>query len=367
VTEPIRVTLDEATFDVALLPAAARAPATPAFRRAVAAYFERMYAPLGGTVDVEFADGRIVVVWRSAESDRDPMGGIIELLSAGRYAEARPMLEALLRLQPDDADVLYNLGMVYSDEGRLDAARDLLRRAVRAAPDRANAYVALGVAALRAGDPGEAEPTLIAAVDLEPHNPFALRTLGTLRLMQGDAAGAIGWLRRAVAEAPGDPVALLTLAQALIEADLDAHAGEADDLLTRVLAVSPHGEIAEKAQDARHRIAEQAFRETTGGALRVDAVNYCLGALRTFDGLSRTELAPILMEVAALGQKGLPVNDAKTTFRLRSLPGEFTALHLVCLLHVGMRQLDPAQGSGFDIEREYQAAVALHRGGTAES
>jgi len=88
------------------------------------------------------------------------------------------MLEALLRLQPDDADVLYNLGMVYSDEGRLDAARDLLRRAVLAAPDRANAYVALGVAALRAGDPGEAEPALNAAVDLEPHNPFALRTLG---------------------------------------------------------------------------------------------------------------------------------------------------------------------------------------------
>ena len=64
---------------------------------------------------------------------------------------------------------------------------------------------------------------------------------------------------------------------------------------------------------------------------------------------------------SALGQKGLPVKDPTRTFPLRSLVGEYTALHLVCLLHVGIKQFDPSQGSGFDIDREYEAALAMYR------
>jgi len=46
---------------------------------------------------------------------------------------------------------------------------------------------------------------------------------------------------------------------------------------------------------------------------------------------------------------------------LRSLAGEYTARHLVCLLQVGIKQFDPSQGAGFDIDREYEAASALYR------
>ncbi|MFZ0791014.1 MAG: tetratricopeptide repeat protein, partial [Chromatiaceae bacterium] len=282
------------------------------------------------------------------------------------YADARPMLEALLPVQPDNLDVLYNLGMVYSDEGRLEEARSLLRRATKMAPEHANAFVALGVAALRARDTDEAEGALTRAVELEPQNPYALRTLGTLRLSKGDASGAVGLLRQAVTQAPGDPIALLTLAQALIKTDLASHGSEADGLLKRVLTLAPHGEIAEKAKDERRRIAEQGFRERGGDGLRMDAVMYCLDALTKFEGMSRLELAPILMELAALGQKGLPVNDPTQTFRLHSLAGEFTALQVLCFMHVGIKQIDPGQGSGFDIDKEYETAVAMHGGGQTE-
>jgi len=67
------------------------------------------------------------------------------------------------------------------------------------------------------------------------------------------------------------------------------------------------------------------------------------------------------MEIATLGQKGLPVNDPTQKYQLRSLAGEFTALQLVCLLHVGIKQLDPSQGSSFDIDKEYEAALAVYR------
>lgn len=360
-TEPVHFVMEEAVFDTSLLPPDAGVPPTPGFREAVVEYFRKAYASLGGMVDVDFRDGTIAVTWWASNADQDPIAGIISLLQAGRYADARPILETLLRVQPENHDLLYNLGMVYSDEGRLEEARQLLRRATELVPDHANSHVALAVAALRAGDTDEAEPALRRAVRLEPSNPFALRTLGTLRLMRSDAAGAIDFLRRAVAAAPSDAIALLILAQALIEGDIDAHSDEADALLKQVLAISPHGEIAEKAHDARRRLAEREFRDASGSGLRMDAVMYCLSALETFEGMTRAQLAPILMELAALGQTGLPVNDPRRRFRLRSLPGEFTALQLVCLMHAGMKQLDSSQGSGFDIEQEYEAAAAMRR------
>jgi hypothetical protein len=123
----------------------------------------------------------------------------------------------------------------------------------------------------------------------------------------------------------------------------------------------PHGEIAEKAKIARRRLAQQTFRDGGRGTLHMDAVMYCLEELKKFQGLCQAELAPILMEIATLGQKGLPVNDPTQKYRLRSLSGEFTALQLVCLLQVGIKQLDPSQGSSFDIDKEYEAALAVYR------
>ena len=74
------------------------------------------------------------------------------------------------------------------------------------------------------------------------------------------------------------------------------------------------------------------------------------------------------MELAALGQKGLPVNDpTRRQYPLRTLAGEFTALHLVWLLHVGIKQLDPSQGSGFGIDQKYEAALAMYRDQGASS
>lgn len=358
---PIHFQIEERSFDLSLLPATARQPRTPAFRQAVTTYYRKAYASLGGTVEVEFQEGTISVTWRAAEAERDPLAGIIGLLQAGNYAAARPMLETLLTLQPDDLQVLYNLGMVYSDEGRLDDARRLLRRATEVAPNHANAFVALGVAALRANDLEEGENALRQAVALAPANPYAQRTLGTLLSMKGEVRDGIAALRLAVRQAPHDPIALLSLAQALMEADIAAHRFEADGLLRQVLDLAPHGEIAEKAQHGRRRLAQQGFREAGGDTLRMDAVMYCVDGLKKFAGLSQAELAPILMELAALGQKGLPVNDAKQKYQLRTLPGEYSALHLVCLLHVGIKQFNPSQGSGFDVEQEYAAAVERYR------
>ena len=99
----------------------------------------------------------------------------------------------------------------------------------------------------------------------------------------------------------------------------------------------------------------------SGGELRPDAVMYCLGALEHFDDMDQAQLASIMMELATLGQSGLPVNDHEKQFKLRLLPGEFSALQIVCMMHVGMKKIDTEVDSGFDIAREYEAALAMHK------
>jgi len=93
---------------------------------------------MGGQVDVVFANGRIEVSWSPATETATPsakaMAAITPLLKQRRYGEARPLLEALLKAEPENRDALYNLGMVASDEGQLKEARELLRRSVAVDP-----------------------------------------------------------------------------------------------------------------------------------------------------------------------------------------------------------------------------------------
>lgn len=67
-------------------------------------------------------------------------------------------------------------------------------------------------------------------------------------------------------------------------------------------------------------------------------------------------------EIAILGMSGLDVNDSREKYRLKSLPGEFSGLHLVSIEYVAFKQFAPEQDIGFDLAREYQMALALHEG-----
>ncbi len=358
--QPISYLISEKDFDLALLPKAGRARGSDAFRQQVTQYFRNQYAASGGEVTVEFRDGNIAVTWMPAEADQEPAQAIYDRLQAGDYAAAVPMLAALLQVNPRDHEPLNTLGMVYSPQGRLAEAQQLLRQATEIAPDHAHSWIALGVAYLRTKDAQAARPVLERALALEPRNPYALRTLGSLQAMTGDAAGAIGLLRQARELAPDDPIVLLTLAQALLSQDPVAHAAAADGLLTRVLELSPHGTLAEQAKNARRALASQTFRGNAVGALRHDALFYCLSALERFAGMSKEALSPIVLEMATLGQSGLNVNDPEPQYHLRLVPGDFSGLQIVCMMHVGLKQLDPSMDAGMDLDREYEAALSLY-------
>jgi len=349
--------INEQDFDLSLLPKAARNPGTQTFRKHVVKYFRKEYARVPGEVNVEFNDGNIEVTWIPSDADIDPEKAIVDLLNAGQYAQAISMLEGLLQANPNDHMALYNLGMVFSDHGRLVEARDLLTRATEHSPNHANSWTALGIAVARANDIDSAKAALERSIALEPNNPYALRTLGSLHAMKGDNLQAIESLRTAKQFAPNDPITLLTLAQVLLKEDAHGHVDEADALLKNLLKLAPQGEVAAKAAELSTKIANRFFRAKAIGELRPDAMLYCLAALERFHGMPKQQLAPVVMEMANLGQSGLNVNRPDKTYHLSLTPGDFSGLEIVCMMHVGMKMLDINMGSGMDLDKEYQAAL----------
>ncbi len=68
----------------------------------------------------------------------------IKILKAGRLREGMEILENLVANDPENVNVLYNLGMCYSELGNIDKSIDTLEKCVRLAPEHANALTALG-------------------------------------------------------------------------------------------------------------------------------------------------------------------------------------------------------------------------------
>ena len=53
------------------------------------------------------------------------------------------------------------------------------------------------------------------------------------------------------------------------------------------------------------------------------------------------------------------MNNPDSRYTLRSVPGEFSGLHLMCLMYVGFKKLEPKLDIGFDLSHEYEAALKL--------
>ena len=359
--QPIRFSVPEEGFDLALLPEAARQRSSQAFREAVTTYFKDAYREAGGRVDVGFGDGAIEVNWEPQSGQVPASATITALLEAGRYDQAIPLLRTRLQLEPGDVESLYNLGMVCSDRGELKEARELLSRAVVLDPSHVNAQVALGVAALRDRDTAAARAPLEKAVVLEPTNPFARRTLGQLLLMGGETAEALPHLRAAAEVAADDPINLFTYAQALLAIEGESHVAKADALFKQALRLAPVGELAERIKNQQRKLADRVMRANAQGMPRMDAVAYLSSALEAYRRLEPYGQKQLLAEVVALSQRGLAINDPNQKHTLSHYRGGSTvsALEAACIYYAGVQLILPGLDPGIDLGREYAMAVGL--------
>ena len=361
--QPLEFTIALRDFDLYLLPEEAREPGTEEFGQAVGAHFEAQFAPMQGQTLVVVDTDQIQVSWVPAGTAADPMAYALSLLREGRLREAVPLLEMLLSARPDDAQVLYNLGMAESELGNLVPAVRHLSRAVEHDPTNVNALVALALAQLRDGHEDEAERNLRRAVARDPENGDAHRNLAALLGNQGRLHDGLPHFREAARLLPDDPKALLGLAHALGKSEDEESVREADQLYRRVIGLNVDGPLAEMARTARREYAERRFRHVPG--LRMDAVMYCLAALERFADMTHSQVQAIAFEAALLGQKGFSVNDPSSRYTLRSLSGEFSGLGIVCFMYIGFQRIKPGTDVGFDLSQEYAAAQQLFAGAKA--
>jgi len=277
----------------------------------------------------------------------------LKLLAKGHHLQARPILERLAQENPGDYVILHNLGMCYSDLGLLDEAIQTLAKVTQLAPNFPDGYVALGVAQARAGRKEDAIASFTKALELDPRHPHALRNLGGVLAEMGQYAEAIKLFQQALDVNPEDPRALYGLAAAHKAL---GNLAEADRYLKRLLASEVLPELRERAKDLRREIAEIEFKKH---GLRMDAVWYCLEALEYFASKPLDTVRRVVYEIALLGREGLDIHNPERQYRLTSLPGTHSGLELLCYLYVGIAKLDPTVDIGFDLSREYAAALAL--------
>jgi hypothetical protein len=89
---------------------------------------------------------------------------------------------------------------------------------------------------------------------------------------------------------------------------------------------------------------------------------YCLGALERFHSMAENEIERIGHEIAILGMQGLDINDPTKKYKLRSMPGDFSGLHLLSIMYVAFQKIAPETDVGIDLSKEYAQAIAMFNG-----
>jgi tetratricopeptide (TPR) repeat protein len=355
--KPLHFKIPLSRFDVSLLPVDPGKPGTDRFKDAVIAHFIAQYASSGQQALV-YVDDEDISVFTFAD-DRNPLMLVLDMLQEGRIKDAIPILEALARSNPADEEVLYNLGLAYSETGEFDQAIIKLKRLVAVAPKHARAWTAIGVAYQRMGKPELAMEAMSRAVAADPTDGYAQRNLGAILLGRGDHRSALDHFRQAHIAIPDDAQSTYGLAAALETAGGTENLTEADDLYKEVIERFPQSVVAPPSREARTRLAQHSLRKAVGGMPRPDVVMYIASALETFKQIGDQRRQEVAFEIAMKGQQGLDTNSPDQKYTLRSLPGTFSGLQLVAIMYAAFRQIDPTVDIGIDLRQEYEAAVAI--------
>ena len=329
--------------------------------KAVSLFYEDHLGRVGGEVKTEI-DGDFIKIYWWPESSKDvdqAIGLAVELLTKGAYRHAEPLLQSLNTLHPDRPDILFNYGMMLSDQGKLEEAINLLSRLTDINPENAEAWNALGIAHLRNQQVDNAKRALRQSYKLDPENGHTLRNLGGL-LANENPLEALPLLEKAAEMLPDDQQAQYGYALCLLEND---HPRKADTVFIKAIEIAPYSELSEMCRTQRTEIAQQTMRDKAPDGLRMDAVMYCLSALKKFKKLGPEKTMAVTTEIALLGRSGLDINEPEKKYTLESLGGEFTGLQLVSYMYVGLKIFDPNQDAGIDLAKEYAMALKLFESG----
>ena len=275
------------------------------------------------------------------------------LIKANKLDGAKDVLEELLKSDPQDKDILYNLGMCYTELDEPERAVEILSECVRCYPNYSNAYVALGFAHSRLADDKKARDYFLRALEIDPTNSYALRNLGSIYGKENDYGKAIECFEKSFSINQEDQLTAYGIGYTYFQTGkLD----KAVEYFKVVIALDESTKIASLAKDLSREIAEINLKSK---GFRTDAMFYCLGALQYFAGKKSEEIREVAFEIGLKGRQGLAVNNPDKKYTLNSMRGSFTGLQLVSYMYVGFKIIDHSLDVGLDLSEEYKAALRL--------
>lgn len=120
------------------------------------------------------------------------------LRDAKRPQEAFDLLEAQLKKQPANPEILYDSALLADRLDRVELVEERLRKLIQLQPESAHAYNALGYTFAERGlRLNEARELVARALALAPEDPFIIDSMGWVLYRQGDLDGALSQLQKA--------------------------------------------------------------------------------------------------------------------------------------------------------------------------
>ena len=122
---------------------------------------------------------------------------------------ARDLIAEGLEVEPENTDLMFELGVIHDRQGNADQALVQMQNIVALDPDHADALNYIGYTYADQGIRlDEAEAMIQKALTLKPDNGYIIDSLGWVYFQQGRLEEALAELLRAVALIPDDPVVL---------------------------------------------------------------------------------------------------------------------------------------------------------------
>lgn len=119
-------------------------------------------------------------------------------MEKGDARSAERVYRDILRTEPDDPIIVYNLAKAFEEQGRLADAISHFERATQLKPDFPEAFYSLGTSLWQQGKLEAAKSSIRRSLDLRPQYAEAMIALGAVSKAQGDLEGAIRAFRQSL-------------------------------------------------------------------------------------------------------------------------------------------------------------------------